>query len=69
MRVLPGLLLGACFVLGMALVALLLALLRLSLLRLIRLRSEESVQKSGLYAGIGQMERIKCPAFLPGLQT
>jgi hypothetical protein len=67
MRVLPGLLLGACFVLGMALIALLVLLLRSSLLHLIKLRGGKSIPESGTYAGIGQNERIKRPAFLSGI--
>jgi hypothetical protein len=68
MRVLSGLLLGACFVLGMALMASLVVLLRSSLLHLIGLRGGKSIPESGPYAGVGQKERIKRPAFLSGIQ-
>jgi hypothetical protein len=68
MRVLSGLLLGACFVLGMALMASLVVLLRSSLLHLIELRAGKSIPESGSYAGGGQKERIKRPAFLSGIQ-
>jgi hypothetical protein len=68
MRVLPGLLLGACFVLGMALMALFVVLLRSSLLHLIKLQGGKSIPESGHYAGVGQKERIKRPAFLSGIQ-
>jgi hypothetical protein len=69
MRVLSGLLLGACFVLGMALMVLfVMLLLRSSLLHLIKLRGGKSIPESGPNAGIGQNERIKRPAFLSGIQ-
>jgi hypothetical protein len=68
MRVLPGLLLGAGFVLGMTLMVLFVMLLRSSLLHLIKLRGGKSIPESGPNAGIGQNERIKRPAFLSGIQ-
>jgi hypothetical protein len=68
MRVFSGLLLGACFTMGMALTALFVVLLRSSLPHLIKLQGGKSIQESGPYAGIGQKERIKRPAFLSGIQ-
>ncbi len=65
MRILWGLLLQACFTLGMALAALVVVLLRSSLLHL---QGGKSIPESGLYAGIGRTERIVRPAFLPGIQ-
>jgi hypothetical protein len=62
MRVFPGLFLGACFVLGMALMALFVVLLRSSLLHLVK-RGEISSAEISLY-GIDQRERTKRPAFL-----
>ena len=69
MRVLPGLLLGACFVLGIALMVLFVVLLRFFLLRFVKLQSGKPILEIELYADIGQMERIKRPAFLPGTQN
>ena len=69
MRVSSGLLLGACFTLGMTLMALFVVLLRSSLLYLIKLQGEKSIPESGPYAGLGQKERIKRPAFLSGIQN
>jgi hypothetical protein len=68
MRVLPGLLLGAGFVLGMALMVLFVILLRSSLLHLIKPQGGRSIAESGPYAGIGQNEQIKRPAFLYSIQ-
>ncbi len=68
MRVFSGLLLGACFTMGMALTALFVVLLRSSLPHLIKLQGGKSIPESGPYAGIGQKERIKRPAFLSGIQ-
>ena len=59
MRILSGLLLQACFTLGMALAA---------LLHLVKLQGGESIPESAPYAGIGQKERIVRPAFLSGIQ-
>jgi hypothetical protein len=69
MRVLPGLLLGAGFVLGMALMVLFVILLRSSLLHLIKPQGGRSIPESGPYAGIGQNEQIKRPAFLYSIQN
>jgi hypothetical protein len=63
MRVFPGLFLGACFVLGMALMALFVVLLRSSLLHLVKLQGANSSPEISPY-GFGQRERIKRPAFL-----
>jgi hypothetical protein len=60
MRVLSGLLLGACLVLGMALMALFVVLLHL-----IKLQGGKPILEIEPYAGTGQKERIKCPAFFP----
>ena len=68
MRVSSGLLLGACFVLGMALMALFVVLLRSALLHLVKLQGGKSIPESGPYAGVGQNERIRRPAFLSGIQ-
>jgi hypothetical protein len=38
------------------------------LLHLIKLQGGKSIPESGPYAGIGQNERIKRPAFLSGIQ-
>jgi hypothetical protein len=46
----------------------LVVLLRSSLLHLIGLRGGKSIPESGPYAGVGQKERIKRPAFLSGIQ-
>jgi hypothetical protein len=64
MRVLPGLLLGVCFVLGTALMALFVVLL----LRFVKLQGGKPILEIEPYPDIGQIERIKRPAFLPGLQ-
>jgi hypothetical protein len=53
---------------GVALTALFVVLLRSSLPHLIKLQGGKSIQESGPYAGIGQKERIKRPAFLSGIQ-
>lgn len=68
MRILSGLLLGACFVLGMALMALFVVLVRSSLLHLIKLQGGKSIPESGSYAVVGRNERIIRPAFLSGIQ-
>ncbi len=68
MRVLSGLLLRACVTLGMALTALFVVLLRSSPLHLIKLQRGKSIPESGPYAGIGQKERVKRPAFLSSIQ-
>ena len=68
MRVLSGLLLGACFTLVMAFTASFVVLLRSSLLHLIKLQGVKSIPESGPYAGVSPNERIKRPAFLSGIQ-
>jgi hypothetical protein len=69
MRVLLGLFLQTCFSLGTALTALFVVLLRSSLLHLVRLQRGKAIPESGPYAGVGQKERIKRPAFLSGIQN
>jgi hypothetical protein len=68
MRVLSGLFLGGCFVLGMAIVVLFVVLLRSSLLHLIRLQGGKHILDIEHYAGIDEEERIKRPPFLSGIQ-
>jgi hypothetical protein len=69
MRVLSGLLLGACFVLGMALMAFFVVLLRSSFQHFVKLQGGKSIVQSGPFAGFGQRERIKRPAFLSGIKN
>jgi hypothetical protein len=68
MRVLSGLLLGACFVLGMALMVLFVVLLRSALLHLIKRQSGKPILELEPRAGIDQGEQIKRLAFLSGIQ-
>jgi hypothetical protein len=68
MRISSGLLLGACFVLGMALVALFIVLLRSFLLHLAKLQAGRPISEVEPYAGVGQKERIRRPAFLYSIQ-
>lgn len=56
------------FCLGDALMALFVVLLRSSLLHWIKLQGGKPILEIEPYAGIGQNERIKRPAFLSGIQ-
>ena len=58
---------GAGFVLGMALIALLIVLLRSSLRHLIKPEDRKHILEIEPYSG-GENERIKRPAFLSGIQ-
>jgi hypothetical protein len=68
MRVLPGMLLGACFALGMVLIALFVVLLRSALLHLVKSRGGKPILEIEPDVGIDQEEQIKRPAFLSGIQ-
>ena len=69
MRVLSELLLGALFRFGDALMALFVVLLRSFPLHFVKLQGEKLFLEIEPYAGSGQMERIKRPAFLSGIQN
>jgi hypothetical protein len=51
----------------MVLMALFVVLLRSSLLHLIKLQGGKLIPESGPYAGVGEKERIRRPAFLSGI--
>ena len=63
MRVLPGLLLGAGFVLGMALMVLFVILLRSSLLHLIKPQGGRSIPESGPYAALAKTNKLNVQLF------
>jgi hypothetical protein len=44
-------------------------LLRSSMLHFVKLQGGKPILEIEPYAGIGQLERIKRPAFLPGIQN
>jgi hypothetical protein len=64
MRVLSGALLEGCFVLGLLLVAALIALLRHSVWRFVKLPGGSNHMIPD--PGFGHGEQLKRPAFLPG---
>jgi hypothetical protein len=68
MRVLSGVLLEGCFVLGLLLVAALISLLRHSVWRFVK--PQGGVSNSGVVpdAGSRQREQLKRPAFLPSTE-
>jgi hypothetical protein len=66
MRVLSGALLEGCFVLGLLLVAALIALLRHSVWRFVKLPGGLSNPHIIPDPGFGHGEQLKRPAFLPG---
>jgi hypothetical protein len=53
----------------MALMAFFVVLLRSSFQHFVKLQGGKSIVQSGPYAGFGQRERIKRPAFLSGIKN